>query len=426
MKILLKDIQALLRKGNGWEAVQTNITVEGDRIASVGEVPEGFVPEKTISGKDRLVIPGLINAHTHAYMTGFRGVADDVPFDEWLFKGVMPKEDAMTPEDAYWSALLGLMEMVKSGCTCFHDMQMHIHQTTKAAVDLGMRGVIGRGLSGTASDEGGARRLREAREEIEAWKGEPLLSFDIAPHAPYTCEGAYMQQAAELAESLGLGLHIHLSESVKEVDDCRAAHDGMTPIEYADSLGLFRGSAVAAHCAQATENDIRILAERGVSVAACPASNMKLGNGFAPVPSMLEAGINVCLGTDGAASNNRLSMFHEMSLAALVYKGAAGSPLPVSASCTLQMATVNGAKALGLEGQTGEIVPGLKADLAVLRLDVPQMVPCYEPASALVYAANGSEVETVIIQGETVLENGHFTKVDEERVLAEVRRRTRG
>ncbi len=426
MKILLKDIQALLRKGNGWEAVQTNITVEGDRIASVGEVPEGFVPEKTISGKDRLVIPGLINAHTHAYMTGLRGVADDVPFDEWLFKGVMPKEDAMTPEDAYWSALLGLMEMVKSGCTCFHDMQMHIHQTTKAAVDLGMRGVIGRGLSGTASDEGGARRLREAREEIEAWKGEPLLSFDIAPHAPYTCEGAYMQQAAELAESLGLGLHIHLSESVKEVDDCRTAHDGMTPIEYADSLGLFRGSAVAAHCAQATENDIRILAERGVSVAACPASNMKLGNGFAPVPSMLEAGINVCLGTDGAASNNRLSMFHEMSLAALVYKGAAGSPLPVSASCTLQMATVNGAKALGLEGQTGEIAPGLKADLAVLRLDVPQMVPCYEPASALVYAANGSEVETVIIQGETVLENGHFTKVDEERVLAEVRRRTRG
>ena len=424
MKILLKDIQALLRKGNGWEVVQTNITVDGERIASVGEIPEGFVPEKTISGKGRLAIPGLINAHTHAYMTGLRGVADDVPFEEWLFKGVMPREDAMTPEDAYWGALLGLMEMVRSGCTCFHDMQMHIHQTTKAALDLGMRGVIGRGLSGTAADEGGARRLREAREEIEAWKGEPLLSFDIAPHAPYTCEGAYLQQAAGLAEKLGLGIHIHLSESVKEVEDCRAAHGGMTPIEYVDSLGLFCGPAVAAHCAQATENDIRILAERGVSVAACPASNMKLGNGFAPVPAMLKAGVNVCLGTDGAASNNRLSMFHEMSLAALVYKGACKSPLPVSASCTLQMATVNGAKALGLAGQTGEIALGLKADLAVLRLDVPQMVPWYEPASALVYAANGSEVETVIIQGETVLENGHFTKVDEEKVLAEVRRRT--
>ena len=425
MNILLQNIRALLRKGSSFVTEETNICISGDTITAIGAVPRDFHPDRVIDGRNRLAIPGLINAHTHAYMTMLRGVADDVPFDDWLFRGVMPKEDAMTPEDAYWSALLGLMEMVRCGTTCFNDMQMHIHQTTKAAVDLGIRGVIGRGLSGSGTDEGGARRLREAREEIAAWQDQPLLTFMIAPHAPYTCDGEYLRQAARLADELGLGIHIHLSESRNEVENLRRAKNGMTPIAWADSLGLFRRPAIAAHCAWATEDDIRIMAERGVSVVTNPASNMKLGNGFAPVPEMLAAGINVCLGTDGAASNNRLNMFHEMSLLALIHKGVKKDAVTVSAAQTLEMATVRGAKALGLSGVTGELAPGKKADIAILNLDCPQLTPQNDLISSLVYCADGSEVETVIANGEIILENRHFTKIDEEKVYAEVRRRAK-
>ncbi|MCD8125080.1 MAG: amidohydrolase [Lachnospiraceae bacterium] len=422
MNICIEQALTLLPDGEGFRTEVTDLYVEGDTIAALGERPEGFAAERTIDGRGKLVIPGLINAHTHAYMTLMRNAADDVPFDEWLFRGVMPREDRMSPEDAYWGALLGLMEMVKCGTTCFNDMQMHIHQTTKAAVDLGIRGVIGRGLSGTSTDEGGARRLREAQEEIEAWRGEPLLSFLIAPHAPYSCEGAYMQQAADLAERLGLGLHIHLSESRNEVENARREW-GMTPIEYVDSLGILRRPTVAAHCVWVTDHDIEILRERGVSVATNPASNMKLGNGFAPVPRMLWEGIRVCLGTDGAASNNGLNLFREMGLVTLIHKGVQQDAVSVSSAEALKMATKWGAEALGLGAVCGEIAVGKKADLAILDAQCPQLLPANNPVSALTYSANGSEVETVIVGGRIILENRHFPGVDEERVYFEAARR---
>ncbi|MCD8053552.1 MAG: amidohydrolase [Lachnospiraceae bacterium] len=422
MNICIEQALTLLPDGEGFRTEVTDLYVEGDTIAALGERPEGFAAERTIDGRGKLVIPGLINAHTHAYMTLMRNAADDVPFDEWLFRGVMPREDRMSPEDAYWGALLGLMEMVKCGTTCFNDMQMHIHQTTKAAVDLGIRGVIGRGLSGTSTDEGGARRLREAQEEIEAWRCEPLLSFLIAPHAPYSCEGAYMQQAADLAERLDLGLHIHLSESRNEVENARREW-GMTPIEYVDSLGILRRPTVAAHCVWVTDHDIEILRERGVSVATNPASNMKLGNGFAPVPRMLQEGIRVCLGTDGAASNNGLNLFREMGLVTLIHKGVQQDAVSVSSAEALKMATKWGAEALGLGAVCGEIAVGKKADLAILDAQCPQLLPANNPVSALTYSVNGSEVETVIVDGKIILENRHFPGVDEERVYYEAAHR---
>ncbi len=422
MNICIEQALTLLPDGEGFRTEVTDLYVEGDMIAALGERPEGFTAERTFDGRGKLVIPGLINAHTHAYMTLMRNAADDVPFDQWLFQGVMPREDRMSPEDAYWGALLGLMEMVKSGTTCFNDMQMHIHQTTRAAVDLGIRGVIGRGLSGTSTDEGGARRLREAQEEIEAWHDEPLLTFLIAPHAPYSCEGAYMQQAADLAERLGLGLHIHLSESRNEVENARREW-GMTPIEYVDSLGILRRPTVAAHCVWVTDHDIEILRERGVSVATNPASNMKLGNGFAPVPRMLREGIRVCLGTDGAASNNGLNLFREMGLVTLIHKGAEKDAVSVSATEALKMATKWGAEALGLGDVCGEIAVGKKADLVILDAQCPQLLPANNPVSALTYSANGSEVETVITGGRVILENRHFPGIDEERVYFEAARR---
>ena len=423
----------LRRRPEGWAAEKADVYIDGNRIVGVGQEPEGFQPDRVLAAADKLVIPGLINSHTHNYMTLFRNSADDVPFEEWLFQRVMPREDRMTPEDAYWGALLGIMEMLRTGTTCFNDMQMHIHQTAQAAADSGIRAVIGRGLSGTtaaagsgetgdAADAGGSRRLREAIQELERWQDHPRLRFTIAPHAPYSCDAGYLRRAAVVAEKRGLRLHIHLSESVSEVENLRK-ETGLSPIAYAEKLGLFRVPAIVAHCAQVDAADIRILAENHVSVATNPASNMKLGNGFAPVPEMLAAGVNVCLGTDGAASNNSLNLFREMGLVTLIHKGNTRTATAVSAEDALDMCTIRGARALGLEEELGGIEEGKKADLAILNLREPQLMPWNNKVSALCYSANGSEVETVLVDGEILLENREFKTIDAERVYFEAQRR---
>ena len=328
----------------------------------------------------------------------------------------------MTPEDAYWGAMLGILEMLRTGTTCFHDMHMHIHQTAQAAADAGVRAFLGRGLSGTESDEGGARRLREAAEEIDRWQGHPRIRFTIAPHAPYSCSAGYLQKAAEEAERRGLRLHIHLSESVSEVENLKR-ETGLSPIAYAEKLGLFRVPTVAAHCVQADAEDIRILAEHHVSVVTNPASNMKLGNGFAPVPEMLAAGVNVCLGTDGAASNNSLNLFREMGLLTLIHKGNTRTATAVSAEEALSMCTLRAARALGAEQELGSLEAGKKADLALLNLREPQMMPRNSLVSSLCYSASGYEVETVLVDGEILMENREFRTIDAEKVYFEAARR---
>lgn len=422
MRIKIQSPLVLLSEGEGFAVKKTDIYVEDDKIAALGQEPEGFAADRVLDGTDKLVIPGLINMHTHNYMTLFRNLADDVPFEEWLFNRVMPREDKMTPEDAYLGATLGIMEMLRSGTTCFNDMQMHIHQTTKAAVDAGIRASIGRGLSGDREEEGGIRRIREALEEIEQWSKEPLLSFTMAPHAPYSCTGAYMQQAAEIAREKNIPLHIHLSESESEVANLKK-EKGVSPIAYAEQLGLLDQPIIIAHCVKVDEHDIELLAKPTVSVVTNPASNMKLGNGFAPVPQMLTAGVNVCLGTDGASSNNALNLFREMGLVTLIHKGQMGDAVSVSAVQALKMVTENAAKALGQANRLGKIAPGYQADLVLMDLNVPQMLPANNIVSSLAYSANGSEVETVMIRGEIVMENRRFTRIDEEWVQFEVKRR---
>ena len=410
MNSIIRNGKLLLTLDDHFETVDQDLYITDEYITGVGRAPEGFTADETIDASGMLIMPGLINAHTHVYMTTLRGVADDVPFDKWLFEGVMPKEEAMSPAEAYQSARICLMEMIKSGTTCFNDMQMFIGQACRAAVELGIRGVSGRGLSGdlTEAVPGGSRRINEAFQEMEMFRNEPLLTFTLAPHAPYTCAEDLMCRVPQLAAEHGLPVHIHLSESRNEVENCIKEH-GMTPIAWADHCGCFDVPAVAAHCVHVTEDDIRILAQKHVSVASNPASNMKLGNGFAPIPEMLSAGINVCLGTDGAASNNRQNMFHEMSLMALVHKGRMEDPVSVSAAETLRMATINGAKALGLN--TGEIDPGKLADLVFLDLSEPSLMPFDEntdPASALVYGATGAEVDSVMVGGKMILKGKKF------------------
>lgn len=417
MGIVIRDALAILPEGEGYETGRHTIYVDADLIAGIDEKPEGFTEDTVIDGTDRLVIPGLINAHTHTYMSMMRNCADDLPFMEWLFDRVNPIEDRLTPQDAYWGSLLGQIEMIRSGTTTFNDMQMHIHQTTRAARESGMRAVICRGLVGDAADRNDMR-LQQALEEMEEGKECGRLTFLLGPHAPYTCGPDYLRMVSDVAKEKGLGIHIHLSESVSECENMMKER-GCTPIRYALDAGVFDVPAIAAHCTQVTEEDIRILADHQVSVVTNPASNMKLGNGFAPVPEMMDAGINVCLGTDGAASNNAQNMFREMGYLSMIHKGTHKTPECISAAQVFGAATANGAKALHLN--TGVIGKGRKADLAILRLDVPSMMPNNNLLAALCYSAGGSEVDTVLIDGRIVMQGRELKTIDEERVYHEIR-----
>ncbi len=419
MGIVLKDILAILPNGEKDEVRKTCIYIEGNRIAAVGEKPKGFREDKVIDGQDRLVIPELINCHTHSYMAFMRNVADDLSFMDWLFGTIDPIEQQMTDEDTYWGACLAIIEMVKSGTTCFNDMQMNIHQTTRAVKESGMRAVISRGLIGSGHDEAGQMRLRQAYEERDAAKDCDRLSFMLGPHAPYTCDDEFMRVVSEEAKKNGMRIHVHLSESVSEIEQIREKY-GLTPIEMADRNGLFDVPAIAAHCVQVTDEDIAILKGKKVSVVTNPASNMKLGNGFAPIGKMVEMGVNVCLGTDGAASNNSLNMFRELGLLTLIHKGVNKTPQCISAREGFRIATINGAKALGLEEETGSIEAGKKADLAILDLNTPSLTPRNNLIAGLSYSANGSEVETVIIDGKIVMEDRKVLTMDEELVYKKI------
>lgn len=419
MGILLKDILAVLSEGEKDIIRKADLYVEGNRIVSIDEEPEGFQAEKIIEGKDRLAIPGLINCHTHSYMSFMRNVADDLSFMDWLFGTIDPIEQKMTDEDTYWGACLAIIEMMKSGTTCFNDMQMNIHQTTRAVKESGMRAVICRGLVGSGDDEGGQMRLRQAFEERDAARDCDRLSFMLGPHAPYTCDEGYMRIVSEEAKKNHMRIHVHLSESESEIQQIKEKY-GCSPIEMAERNGLFDVPAIAAHCVQITESDMEILKAKGVSVVTNPASNMKLGNGFAPVPEMLEKGINVCIGTDGAASNNSLNLFHEMSLLALIHKGVKRTPQCISAARNFRIATINGAKALGLSEEIGSLEVGKKADIAILNLNTPSLTPRNNLLAGLSYSANGSEVETVIIDGKITMENRRVLTMDEEVVYEKV------
>ncbi len=425
MGILIKNVLAILpENGRVSESEkdivkETDIYIEGQRITGIGTAPAGFKADKTIDGRRKLAIPGLINCHTHSYMSFMRNIADDLCFMDWLFGRVDPIEQKMTDNDAYWGARLAIIEMMKSGTTCFNDMQMNIHQTTRAVKESGMRAMICRGLVGSGNDEAGSMRLSQAFDEKEAFADCDRLTFMLGPHAPYTCDDAFMRIVSQKAKENNMGIHVHLSESESEISQIREKY-GCTPIERAEKNGLFDVNCIAAHCVQVTDDDIEIMKKKNVSVVTNPASNMKLGNGFAPVKKMLDAGVNVCLGTDGAASNNSLNMFHEMSLLALIHKGLNRDPQCISAAEVFRIATINGAKALGLENEIGSIEVGKKADIAILDLDNPSLIPENNLIAGLSYSANGSEVDTVIIDGKVTMEGRKLLTMDENETYAKV------
>ena len=420
MSILIKNVHILTMDENDTELVSGCIAIESGRIMYLGEqhnLPDLFTPHKIIDGKGKLALPGFINTHTHSAMTLFRGYSNDTRLSDWL-SAIWPLEDMLTPDDAYWLSSLAIAEMIGEGITTFSDMYMFMDKTAEAVELSGIRAVLGRGLQGP--DERSDMRLAQAKELWRQWNGQAdgRIKVIVAPHALYTCKPQYLEKCVELAHELDSMMHIHVAETSWEFDSCMEEYD-QTPVQYLLEAGVFDLDTLAAHCVLITDEDMDILLDRNVSVAYCPSSNMKLASGFAPVTDMLKLGLTVALGTDSAASNNRLSMIKEMHLAALVNKAITQDATVISAKQALKMATRNAAKALLWDDEIGMISEGMKADLILINMDSSRYFPKGDPATALVYAGSGSDVDTVLVNGKIIMENREIKTLDIDRIRHE-------
>ncbi len=368
------------------------------------------------------VLPGLINAHTHASLTLLRGYADDMPLMPWLREKIWPAEAKFTAEDSYWGALLAIAEMIRGGVTTFCDMFTHFEPVVRAARETGIRCLPSMTLIGRAPDA--SDRLGQACQlAAEATDGaDGRVTPMLGPHAPYTCPDDFLQAVAARAAELDLPMHAHLSETAAEVRESIEAH-GMTPPQRLARLGILDRPVLAAHCVHLTDDDMDLLAEKGVGVAHCPGSNMKLASGIAPVPGMRQRGIAVGLGTDSAASNNNLDLLEEVRLTALLHKVQSGDPTVLPAYEALALATREGARAVGLDDRIGSLEPGKRADVTVVDLNRPHTTPVFDVASHLAYAARASDVRHVLVDGVFLMRDGRLTSVDEPRLLRQAARR---
>lgn len=377
-----------------------------------------------IDASGLIVMPGMINTHGHAAMTLFRGFADDLPLQEWLEEKIWPLENLLTAEDIFWGTMLGIAEMIRSGTTTFTDMYFSMDQVARAVEITGIRAVLAHGIVGTSGRL--EKDLYDTEKLVENWHGGAggRITVTLGPHAPYTCPPESLKRIIALAEKVNLPIQIHMSESRLEIENCLKEH-GVTPVELVDRVGLFEGrKVICAHCVHLRNHDIDILAARKAGVAHNPTSNLKLGSGIAPVMGMLQAGIKVGIGTDGAASNNNLDMFEEMRLAALLPKGLEENPSLLPAAKALQLATTNGAEILFLP-KTGVIEEGYRADIIGITRDLPHLQPPHDVEAHLVYSASGSDVELSIVDGRILMKEGKLVTMDEERIFFETDRRAR-
>ena len=379
-----------------------------------------YLPQQRIELAEHALIPGLVNLHTHAAMTLMRGLADDQALMDWLQRHIWPVETRLaSPEFVHDGTLLACAEMLRGGVTCFNDMYFFPEAAAQAVLGAGMRAALGMIViefrSPYANDA--ADYLSKGLAMRDSYRDEPRLSFCIAPHAPFTVSDATFERVATYAGELDVPVHIHLHETADEIRDSLAAHN-LRPIRRLQELGLLGPGLIAVHAVHLEADEIALLAEHGCHVAHCPSSNLKLASGIAPVAQLHRHGVNVGLGTDGAASNNRLDIFTEMRLAALLAKGSSGDPTVLPAHAALEMATLNAARALGLDQRIGSLSKGKRADIVAVNLAAPELAPCYDPLSHLAYAAGREHVSHVWVDGELLVDNGAFTRIDARELTA--------
>jgi 5-methylthioadenosine/S-adenosylhomocysteine deaminase len=409
------------------------VAIAGNAIVAVGQIPNDVEAAETIDCRGRIVMPGLVNAHTHAPMSLLRGLADDLRLDVWLMGYMMPVErEFVRPDFVSLGTKLACAEMIRSGTTCFADMYYFEDAVANAAASAGVRALCAQTILKFPTPDASSYEdaLGATREFLGRWKGHPLIVPSVAPHAPYTCTPDIFRSCAELAAEFDVPVHTHLSETALEVERLRQDY-GMPPIPWAKKQRLFDARVLAAHCVHVDEGEMRTLHDAHAGVAHNPTSNLKLGSGVAPVARMLELGVNVGIGTDGAASNNDLDMFEEVRLAALLAKGISGDPTAIPARTALAMATRLGAHAMHLGDITGSLEPGKRADLIVVDLDRPHSVPRFEREadavySQLVYAAKSTDVVDVMCDGRWLMRGGRLQTLDEpelQRAAGDVARR---
>lgn len=422
MSTLFSNVTALLMDDARTVLPNTYVLVEGGKIVSVSQTrPQGF-DGKQVNGGGKVLMPGFVNAHTHVPMTAMRGYGGGHDLHSWLNDYIFPAEAKWDDKAIRICADLGLAEMISSGVTCLCDMYMYTPTVAQAIADAGMSGNVGVGavFFGEKFSEAACADCAKQQALFDRWHGydNGRILVDSSLHAEYTSQEGLVEWIADFAKTHGLGVNVHVSETQKEHEECKARHGGLTPIQYLEKCGALDVRATAAHCVWTTPEDWAIMAKHGVTCVHNPASNLKLGSGVAPIPAMKQAGVNVALGTDGVSSHNAADFFFDVKLAAILHNGVGCDPLALTAWDALEMATANGGAALGRK--TGRIAPGYDADLILVDFDAPNLIPCHDVAENLAFAAHGSNVVMNMCRGKVIYKDGQFLTIDMERVKKEL------
>jgi 5-methylthioadenosine/S-adenosylhomocysteine deaminase len=423
--LLIVNGTVLTLDANNTEISNGLVAVTKDSITAVGPASElsDWSAPRVVDAGGGIIMPGLINSHTHASMTCFRGLADDLQLMTWLNEHIFPAEAKLDEQKVFWGALLACAEMIMSGTTCFCDMYLYEDAVARAAKEAGVRAVVGEVLYDFDSPNYGPieKGFEYTQTLIDTWKGDPLVTIAVEPHSTYLCAPELLKRAFNLAQSFSLPFVIHLAESKSEVEQIKERY-GRTPVEHLAELEILAPNVLACHCVELTPNDISLFQRFDVKVAHNVESNMKLASGIAPIPRLLKEGICVGLGTDGCASNNDLDLFLEMDTVAKLHKVKALDPTVMNARTVLRMATIQGARALGLDESIGSLENGKKADLIIIDTHKPHLTPMYNPVSHMVYAAMGSDVRTSIINGTIVMEDAKLKTINLKSVLNNINR----
>ena len=422
-KILIRDVDIITLDEQGTVLRRVELAIADGRIVAVGQAPADFLPDETVDGHNHVAMPGFFNAHTHAAMTLVRGWADDLPLDRWFNERIWVAESALEEEDVTWGAALAAAEMIRSGTVGFADHYFWMDQVAKVVEESGLRATLAWCVFGLEEGEIGTD-LPGTVDFVQRWQGaaDGRIRTMLGPHSPYVCSPQFLARTAAVAARLGVGIHIHLSESQEQVDNSLARYD-RTPAALLEANGIFNVPTIAAHCIYLQEWEMQeILAQRAVHAVQCPNCHMKLGMGTTPVPQLLEHGVNVALGTDGTASNNDLDMLKEARLASLLQKHDRRDPEALPGDLALRMATRNGARACGFP-ESGVLAPGRAADLILFDFDRPHLWPRHDLVSNVLYAAKSPDVSDVMVAGRWLMRDRELLTLDEERIRHEAERR---
>ncbi len=426
MKILIANVDAITLDSQGTILRGANIAVEGGIIRAVGAVPEAFAEgAEVIDGYNHLALPAFYNAHCHSPMTFERGWAEDLPLDRWFNERIWVAESALTPDDVYWGAALAACEMLRSGCVAFNDHYFYMDRVAEVVEQSGMKATLTWCQFGIGAEKEVGADLAGTLAFVDRWQGAAggRIKTILGPHSPYVCPPEFLREVSALAREHGVPLHIHLAESPEQMENSLKQH-GLTPTAHLEACGVFDVPCIAAHALYLTDADIEILARRGVTVAHCPITYMKLAMGANDLAKVMSAGVNVAIGTDGPGSNSDMDMKEAVRFTPLLQKYHTRDAETLPGDAPLRMATANGARAMGF-GSAGALEPGRAADITLFDFDKPHLYPRHDLVANLVHSAKGGDVSHVIADGKLLYRNGEVLGLDEEKIKAEAERHAR-